>query len=421
MEILGLIDNPPGMALSETSWLLSRTGAPVERIVFTRRPLHAAAARTPCGRWFRCLLWVAWLSVALPALAGASAADAPNQLASRKLVVGTKEAPPFAFKLPDGEWTGISIDLWRKVADDLNLDYEIRAFPLEDLITATHQEEVDVAVAAIGMTAQRNNLIEFSYPFFGTGLAMAVKRGETGGLWEFLHRLFSPAFLRSAGFLAGILLVTGVLIWAAEHRKNPTHFGGGAAAGIGSGFWWSAVTMTTVGYGDKAPTTVVGRFLALIWMFISLFALAGLTGAMASALTVTQLTPRIQGPSDLGHASVGALAGSTGAEYLTQNFILFSSFPDTESGLEAVRQGKIDTFVNDAPVLEYRVRQDDAGGLTLLPQTFDPGFYAFAFPRDSKLRRSINASILEITETSEWLEILSRYIDASRTHLVAAR
>ena len=190
VEILGLIDNHPGMALSETSWLLARTGAPVERIVFSRRPLQAAAVRNPRGRGFRCLLWVACLVVALPAFADASAAGAPNQPASRKLVVGTKEAPPFAFKLPDGEWTGISIDLWRKVADDLNLDYEIRAFPLEDLITATHQEEVDVAVAAIGMTAQRNNLIEFSYPFFGTGLAMAVKRGETGGLWEFLHRLF---------------------------------------------------------------------------------------------------------------------------------------------------------------------------------------------------------------------------------------
>jgi ABC-type amino acid transport substrate-binding protein len=34
-----------------------------------------------------------------------------------KLVVGTKHSPPFAIKNPDGEWTGISIELWRHLAD----------------------------------------------------------------------------------------------------------------------------------------------------------------------------------------------------------------------------------------------------------------------------------------------------------------
>ncbi len=29
------------------------------------------------------------------------------------LVVGVKEAPPFAFRTPDGQWTGVSLDLQR--------------------------------------------------------------------------------------------------------------------------------------------------------------------------------------------------------------------------------------------------------------------------------------------------------------------
>jgi ABC-type amino acid transport substrate-binding protein len=34
-----------------------------------------------------------------------------EQLKQREIIVGTKEAAPFAMKLPGGEWTGISIDL----------------------------------------------------------------------------------------------------------------------------------------------------------------------------------------------------------------------------------------------------------------------------------------------------------------------
>jgi len=46
--------------------------------------------------------------------------------ASPKLIVGTKHIPPFAMKNPDGPWRGISIELWRQIAADLNLEYELR-------------------------------------------------------------------------------------------------------------------------------------------------------------------------------------------------------------------------------------------------------------------------------------------------------
>ena len=47
-------------------------------------------------------------------------------LAVGPLRIGTKEAAPFSFRGPDGEWAGVSIDLWRLVAADLGLEYEFR-------------------------------------------------------------------------------------------------------------------------------------------------------------------------------------------------------------------------------------------------------------------------------------------------------
>ena len=31
---------------------------------------------------------------------------------------------------------------------------------------------------------------------------------------------------------------------------------------VADGLWWSAVTMTTVGYGDKVPRSRIGKFLS---------------------------------------------------------------------------------------------------------------------------------------------------------------
>ncbi len=54
-------------------------------------------------------------------------------------------------------------------------------------------------------------------------------------------------------------------------------FGDGIVDGIGHGIWWAMMTMTTVGYSDKAPKTMGGRIIALIWMIFSIIFIANIT------------------------------------------------------------------------------------------------------------------------------------------------
>jgi voltage-gated potassium channel len=53
-----------------------------------------------------------------------------------------------------------------------------------------------------------------------------------------------------------------------------------AKGGIMGGVWWAIVTMTTVGYGDIAPTTLPGRALAVVLMLGGI----GLTASLAAAI-----------------------------------------------------------------------------------------------------------------------------------------
>jgi voltage-gated potassium channel len=53
------------------------------------------------------------------------------------------------------------------------------------------------------------------------------------------------------------------------------------------GVWWAVVTVTTVGYGDIYPSTVAGRLVAMVLMFVGIGFLAVLTAMIASQFVKT--------------------------------------------------------------------------------------------------------------------------------------
>ena len=63
---------------------------------------------------------------AIKALAQTPSQPPPGVNVERVLVIGTKDAPPFAVKADRGEWTGLSIDLWKYIAEQLHLRYRFK-------------------------------------------------------------------------------------------------------------------------------------------------------------------------------------------------------------------------------------------------------------------------------------------------------
>ena len=216
-----------------------------------------------------------------------------------QLIVGIKEAPPFVIKNEDGTYSGISIDLWYRLAEDLDLNFQFEERNLEGLLQGLQNQSLDAVVAALTITAERAEYIDFTHPFYTTGLGIAAYQKGKKGWQGIINRIFQTQFIRIVASLGFILLIIAVLVWFFERKRNTEQFGGGILKGIGSGFWWSAVTMTTVGYGDKAPKTFPGRLIALIWMFAAIIMVSSLTATIASILTVSQIEASIKDPSDL--------------------------------------------------------------------------------------------------------------------------
>jgi hypothetical protein len=62
------------------------------------------------------------------------------------------------------------------------------------------------------------------------------------------------------------------------------------------GAWWALVTQTTVGYGDFAPDTFVGRMTAEIIMWTAILAVSIVTAEIAGVLSAKRIEPHLGTP-----------------------------------------------------------------------------------------------------------------------------
>ncbi len=325
----------------------------------------------------------------------------------KELLVATKEASPFSMKNKDQTWSGISIALWKEIAGEMNLPYRFIETDLQGILDGLEEGKYDAAVGALTITKERETVLDFTHPFYTTGLSIAVKQVQSK--WTAVaKRFFSLAFLKVIFLLTVILLIFGFLIWWLEKRKNPDQFSN-SVKGIGDGFWWAAVTMTTVGYGDKAPKTFGGRIIATIWMFTAIIIISSFTASITSSLTVSQLGSAIQGPEDLPGYRAASIQGSISERYLSSHRIAYVNYPSIEEGLKAVASGEVDCMVYDAPMLKYHIAK---GGhpLSVLKRVFEQQFYAFGLVQNSTLRENINQVLLEKTGLPEWQDTLYEYL-----------
>ncbi|MBF0188384.1 MAG: transporter substrate-binding domain-containing protein [Magnetococcales bacterium] len=328
------------------------------------------------------------------------------------LVVGVTIAPPFVVRLQDGSLSGVSIDLWRAVARMLNLTYRFQELELMALMDAVEKGEVDVAAAALTINSERESRFDFSHAYYHTGFGVAVRNQQEEHVTGVVQRLLSMKFIEAVGGLALLLLAVGVVIWALERRGNQEQFPSSMARGVGAGFWWSAVTMTTVGYGDKAPRTFSGRVIGLIWMFASLIVISSFTAAITTALHETRNSgiAAVHSPADLLKLRLGAVKGSSGEEFLYDTIAPGKLLPSSAALLQSLSRGEVDAVVHDAPILANLVHRRAKRDLMMLPGHFGWQDYGFAFKTGSSLREPINRAMLDVMSLPAWKRIRVRHL-----------
>ncbi len=353
---------------------------------------------------------------ALGVVAQATEAPAPDETEAaipfgegETLTVEVKPITPFIFVEDSPIPYGYSVDLWEAIAERMGVETEYTLYETTpDLLEAVRRKEVDLAIAGISITNEREaSGLDFSYPVYQAGVQIVT-----------LDRSRLPV-LRYANYFANIYtliaiarvlvgcLVVGSLIWLVERRHNPS-FKHGPIPGIGQGVWFALATLGTFGYGDVTPTKPWSRVIAVIWMGASFFILADFITSMSSAY---QANSPIRGLEDVYNRSVAAITGSTAADLLRGKPVHLVELTTYDEIFAGLADRDFVAAVIDYPTAKYEVARNRQ--LLITGDRLNREDYGIAVREgQAALLEEINRDILALQQAGFFNMLDERWFDA---------
>ncbi|MCE2529145.1 MAG: glycine betaine/L-proline ABC transporter substrate-binding protein ProX [Acidimicrobiia bacterium] len=335
------------------------------------------------------------------------------------LRVAARALPPFVIYDQHNAdlYNGFEVDLVELIAAHLGMTVEIYAVDtVAKQVDDINRGVADVGLGGVAITGPREEVIDFSLPLLDTGLTIMTSTSGSQGIWGrilvFLRAITSSDLPWLLVVFGVAVLVAAHLIWWLERKHNPD-FAVPYRRGIWDSFYWSVVTMSTVGYGDKVARGKWGRSFALIWIALGTLVFASFTAAIASSLAVNELRGHIDGPTDLPGKRVATVHDSAGYDYLTGIAVGPVIVHDVDHAYDLLAQGEVDAVVFDAPVLQFHVSRLGEGKVTTVGPLFDKVQYGLMVSEDdTELRERIDLALLDIIESGIYKQLHHRWFGA---------
>ncbi|XP_047542014.1 glutamate receptor ionotropic, kainate 2 [Vanessa atalanta] len=376
----------------------------------------------------------------------------------------------------DGEplYEGYCIDLIDKIAEEMGFDYEIitpksgtfgRRLPngswdgiVGDLMTG----ETDIAVAALTMTAEREEVVDFVAPYFEqTGILIVIRKPiRKTSLFKFMTVLRTEVWLS----IVAALLLTGFMIWLLEKyspysaRNNPDAYPYPCREFTLKESFWFALTSFTPQGGGEAPKALSGRTLvAAYWLFVVLM-LATFTANLAAFLTVERMQTPVSSLEQLARQSrinytvvesstihqyfinmkfaedtlyrvwkeITLNATSDQAQYRVWDYPIREQYghillainasgpvPDARTGFEQVNEhAEADfAFIHDSAEIKYEITRNC--NLTEVGEVFAEQPYAIAVQQGSRLQEDLSRTLLDLQKERFLEQLASKYWNES--------
>nr|XP_011466282.1 PREDICTED: glutamate receptor 2.8-like [Fragaria vesca subsp. vesca] len=317
--------------------------------------------------------------------------------------------------------SGFSYDIFIAVEKQLPfpIRYEFSTFDgtYDDLLCQIHLQKYDAVVGDTTIVADRSLYVDFTLPYSESGVSMIVLTEdiERNNIWIFLKPLSWDLWLTT-----GVaFIVTGVVIWALEHREN-TEFRGPPQQQLGMIFWFSFSTLVFA-HREKVVNNW-SRFVLIIWVFVVLILTQSYSASLASMLTVQKLRPAFTDIKEI--QSKGYKVGYQNGSFIKGFLIKHLKFNETKLvPLETIQDyqdalskgnktGRVAAILDEVPYLKLFLNRTSCSKYTMVGPTYKTDGFGFAFPLGSSLVSYMSRAILNVTQDETLMdEIQSKSFD----------
>ncbi|XP_063898976.1 glutamate receptor ionotropic, kainate 4 [Helicoverpa armigera] len=376
----------------------------------------------------------------------------------------------------DGQplYEGYCIDLIARLSETMSFDYEIvspksggfgKKLPngtWDGVVGDLMRGETDIAISALTMTAEREEVIDFVAPYFEqTGILIVIRKPiRKTSLFKFMTVLRTEVWLS----IVAALVLTGFMIWLLDKhspysaRNNPHAYPYPCREFTLKESFWFALTSFTPQGGGEAPKALSGRTLvAAYWLFVVLM-LATFTANLAAFLTVERMQTPVSSLEQLARQSrinytvvegssvhqyfinmkfaedtlyrvwkeITLNATSDQAQYRVWDYPIREQYghillainasepvPDAKTGFQQVNEHTDAdfAFIHDSAEIKYEVTRNC--NLTEVGEVFAEQPYAIAVQQGSRLQEELSRALLELQKERFLEQLAGKYWNES--------
>ncbi|XP_045200037.2 glutamate receptor 2-like [Mercenaria mercenaria] len=356
----------------------------------------------------------------------------------RSFLVSTLPYSPFVVKRKVNNsyiYEGFCMDLLKELASKLNFTYNLTEpadrkwgslsnsvnVTFNGLVGQLQREEVDIVASAISVQAERDPVMDFSYPYYYGYTTVLVKKPDVNATkWKTLIDPFKWEVLLA--IVASLVIVT-ILVFLIEkynpfyevskHAENRLENGG--LHTWHSSFWYVFGALLCQG-GVHLPESTAGRTLISCWWLTCIIIVGTYCGNLIAFLTVTKEKPpfnTLQEMNELKGTYKWGTIGGTVWESMFPNssnptframgeaFIEFNKTDPTilhhspVYHVERVKKGKY-AWIGDKTYMEIAMATECS--LMTIKEEFMPLKYVLGFKNNSSHASIFSDQILKIHE-----------------------
>ncbi len=305
--------------------------------------------------------------------------------------------------------TGFAVDLWQQIATLKQWTFTYVPYPSTDAaLKAVAAHECDVVVNDTSITSERLKTVDFTQPFFHSGLQIMVVDSRPRTLdwyWDNTKSILAMPLL----WIILTFLIVVTLIATLFERKHNKEFPKGWRDGFIESFTYVITTVLTGKSNYKGFPGFAGRLAMVVWMLTGMVTVAFVTSTITTTMTIERLQGHINGPADLPGKTIGVLTGSLAEQYAIDHQIEHIGYRDLKTAVVELVADKINAIVGEAPELQYYDNSHPELPITEVGPLFEPHNFGFAVPKDAPLRFELDHGLVKLIEDGQVKKLGEQY------------